>query len=288
MALQFVEVQTSRRENIITVSMDGYTNRKTLLGVVHEVGKEVAKYDKNEGEGLLNVKTEREAKECLQKNTMDPNTYCFELEEVSCASYMDEEKDEVVYGEEATYYFYIRFFICEEVFPALKEKVVSGQSYDIGRDVEKIEAAKNAEDVTEVTISVEWRKSRIWGYNPFATVTVYGTENYGVFRDTASGCGYDKESAAVADALDQSNMVKRLLYKVKEKALQDGWEYGGQLNAKTESNADCIAYGAGYGTLPYFEGGVGMSSLIRVFEKCGLTLKASHSGKHYDFYHFAA
>lgn len=143
--LQFVEVETSKRGRVTTVSMDGYTNKKTLLGVVHEVGREVAKYDENEGRGLLNVKTEREAKECFQKNTLDPETYCFELEEVECASYFDEKTDDVVYGEAATYYFYIRFFIWDEVeeekpeelekVAAVVEKTVHGytvEQYIIG------------------------------------------------------------------------------------------------------------------------------------------------------------
>ena len=43
-------------------------------------------------------------------------------------------------------------------------------------------------------LSMEWKKSRMWGANP--TLTYKGTT-----VAKASGCGYDKESAALADFL---------------------------------------------------------------------------------------
>ena len=69
-----------------------------------------------------------------------------------------------------------------------------------------------------------------------------------------------------------------MLYQAKEKALADG---------KPDNNRACIAYGAGYGVLPYFEGGVGMSSFEAVFNACGLKLKDfSQPDRGQDYYYF--
>lgn len=45
------------------------------------------------------------------------------------------------------------------------------------------------------TVSIEWRKSRTWGHCPSVL------DDRGEKLAGASGCGYDKESAALADAL---------------------------------------------------------------------------------------
>lgn len=112
------ETRTTRYgKEICTIhNVDGYTTRKTILGAVHEIGKAIAKIDAGEGEILTSVKTEAEAKQTLVSNCFAEHgtSYCFELEEVSCASEWDEEKEEMNY-EEGNFYFHIRFFVWEEV-----------------------------------------------------------------------------------------------------------------------------------------------------------------------------
>ena len=97
-------------------NVDGYTTRKTILGAVHEIGKAIAKIDAGEGEVLTSVKTEAEAKQALVPNCFAEHgtSYCFELEEVACASEWNEEKQEMNY-EDGNFYFHIRFFVWEEV-----------------------------------------------------------------------------------------------------------------------------------------------------------------------------
>lgn len=143
-------------------------------------------------------------------------------------------------------------------------------------NLEKLASAEAVPDIETVSIRVSWKRSSMYGYNPHA-VAVINQENR--YEGKAGGCGYDKRSAAIADALNQSAVILRMLYQAKEKALQEG-ENGTQ-------NRNCIAYGSGYGVLPYFEGGVGMSSMEAVFNACGL--KMAHcdcSGKHADYYYF--
>ncbi len=146
---------------------------------------------------------------------------------------------------------------------------------------DKLLRARDAEEIKNVSISIEWKRSATWGYNPTATVTINGIYQ---FSGTASGCGYDKRTAAVGEALNKSIIILKMLYTAKEKALK-------KAPAKTRnnpeaSNGDLIHYGAGYGVLPYFEGGVGMTSFRGVFEACGLRCTHTHETKTTDFYYF--
>lgn len=151
-------------------------------------------------------------------------------------------------------------------------------------DLECLESAAAVPDVESVSICVEWKRNRTWGYNPTATVIINQANRY---TGSASGCGYDKLTAAIGEALNQSAVIRKMLYTKKESALQAGYDPETGKKYGPESNRECIAYGAGYGTLPYFEGGVGMSSFEAVFNACGL--KMTHcdcSGKYADYYYF--
>ena len=70
----------------------------------------------------------------------------------------------------------------------------------------RLEDADNAPRMLELHIRVEGKNSRTWGANPHAEVFVcYESKQYGTEScrccDSASGCGYDKRSAAVNGAL---------------------------------------------------------------------------------------
>jgi len=138
----------------------------------------------------------------------------------------------------------------------------------------KIDAVENAEPLEYCTITVEWTKSSTWGNNPHAETRTNSGLNYG----TASGCGYDKESAAIAEALNQDYSVLHMLYSKEEKRLK---------NKNNISRRDFVGYGSGYGILPAFEGGVGVSSHRNIFEKSGYKFETVSSGKTFDVYKVA-
>lgn len=101
----------------------------------------------------------------------------------------------------------------------------------------------NTANTDGFTVVVEWKRNKTWGSNP--RVTLKDGKEYSGY---ASGCGYDKESTAVAEALNKDPAILRALYR--EKALNID-----------ETNEKIFGYGV-TGFLPQFSGGVGMSSIL--------------------------
>lgn len=160
----------------------------------------------------------------------------------------------------------------------------------LAEKLNRLERAENRLKILSVIISVEWKKSYCWGYNPTATIRIVkrfdnGMKTESTYNGHASGCGYDKLSAAIAQALNQDPDLFGLLCEVKERAIRKGYK---ALPVWNDDNRNCIHYGAGYGPLPYFEGGVG-HSLFGVLETCGLKCIASdRNGKYHDFFAYSS
>ena len=147
------------------------------------------------------------------------------------------------------------------------------------KQLKKLRTAAAAPDLVEISIDVQWSKNRTWGANPTAEIRTAD----GYFSGHASGCGYDKQSAAVGSALNQSPAVMKVLYKAAEKALASG-EHFKKFNNGVISWGDLLGYGSGYGVLPYFEGGVGVSCFWSIFKGCGFSARSVASGRMYDVY----
>lgn len=142
-----------------------------------------------------------------------------------------------------------------EPLPAkVREKMVSRftreNEHDRQKYLQQLENAANAPELEDLTVCVEWAKNRTWGANPTATVTVNGSHRYET-AGHASGCGYDKESAAIASAMNANAAVLRILYTHAER--------GGKFASSVYTFAG----------LPYFDGGCGVSCFRNVFEGCG-------------------
>lgn len=153
----------------------------------------------------------------------------------------------------------------------LKNKITEDYEKRLIKNLKRIDTIKNANDNIElITINVDWVKNPTWGYNPHATIY---TNNGDTTEGKASGCGYDKESAAIAEALNKNNDILKILYTAKNK----------KMTLKNTNNHDLLGYGSGYGVLPYFEGGVGVSSLLNIFRKLGYNIQEHHTNKS-DFY----
>ena len=129
----------------------------------------------------------------------------------------------------------------------------------------KIEQSK---DIEQIKISVEWKKSYTWGMNPHVELSAYSCDNCYTSTASASGCGYDKESQAVAEALNSIYGIKKLLVE------------------KIDFIKEQKPYGiTTYNIIPCFSGGVGMSCFTSFFKEINWNVSEMH-GKTYDCYIF--
>lgn len=147
------------------------------------------------------------------------------------------------------------------------------------KQLSKLRTAASAPALSFLSVSVDWKRSRTRGNNPTATART----DDGIYEGHAFGYGYDKESAAVGEALNQSPAVLRVLYEAAEAALQEGRSFE-TLSSGCVSWRDVLGYGSGYAILPYFEGGVGVSCFWSILQKCGFVCRSAGSGKMFDAY----
>ena len=76
-----------------------------------------------------------------------------------------------------------------------------------------------------VVVNTEWIRSQVWGWNPRARVFV----NYCMAgKGRASGCGYDKHSAAINSALYNNDIFKKavIIRAIKAKTKGEALPYG--------------------------------------------------------------
>ncbi len=144
------------------------------------------------------------------------------------------------------------------------------------KELDKLATVAAAPAAEWFTIGVHWTRSKMWGYNPTATVTAQNDTTEG----HASGCGYDKESAAVAHALNENPSILRILYDAAEKALKDG----ATLPTTSDKYRLILGYGCGYDILPYFEGGCGCSCYRSTLEKLGYKWRTGRSTDTFNGY----
>ena len=152
------------------------------------------------------------------------------------------------------------------------EKVKKEAAKNLKKNLDKITEIENAKDLQDLEIAINWKQSYTWGWNPTAYIKSHllDQEKYNYYESSegyATGCGYDKLSAAIASALNDSNGALKLLYTAEEKRLRKA------KNGLTTSRRDFIGYGSGYGSMPYFEGGVGFESQATIFNNLGFKAK---------------
>lgn len=159
-----------------------------------------------------------------------------------------------------------------------KKSIIKSYDKRLEKTLSKIQAVENSKPSEGIMVSVEWKKSTTWGANPTASVRsrydgfMYSDNATG----TASGCGYDKLSASVADAFNQCPSIMAILYSRMEIELEK--------NITLDYAKQVFPYGSGYTLLPYFEGGVGIECFRTILEFCGYEWTNSGSGKMFDCY----
>ena len=149
----------------------------------------------------------------------------------------------------------------------LANKIARAEAKKTAKALAKIEAERNQKPVKEIQISIEWKKSRMWGTNPHLTAWVSfedGTSTQ--FSCTASGCGYDKESQVISDLYNE--FLKYTLY-----------------NLETAEN---LPYGIrANGEYKGFSGGIGVSCYYDISTAIGGKFQKVATGKTYDAYKYS-
>ena len=161
-----------------------------------------------------------------------------------------------------------KLFSLDELKEVLKSRNKKAQEKKNLKDLERLDFA-SLEDIDTLTINVEWKRSQMWGMNPTAEAYVNGIGH--VSSGSIGGCGYDKQSTAVSRVLNQVPQLIKKLYELKE-------------NNVDVKNHDLFGYGSGYGVLPSFEGGVGVSCYYKIFDSIGYEFKTISNGKTFDVY----
>lgn len=159
----------------------------------------------------------------------------------------------------------------------LKGRILKAYAKSIESKITQFDAVLNSGDLIECTITIEWKKNRTWGSNPRAKaeykyIGADGLEYRGwVDGSSISGCGYDKQSTAVAEVLNGVNPLLKALYKKRNQDV-------------TTKNRELFGYGSGYGLLPRIEGGVGVSCYPDIFKTVGFKFETVAGGSNFDVY----
>ena len=133
------------------------------------------------------------------------------------------------------------------------------------RTAKKIEKVKYIDStitkMEDINIIVQTKKTNL-GYQYKA---ILATDTLRIEGKYTGGWGYDKLSTALAEVLNQYQPLMKLMYEyIDNKMFEEG--------SLTINNHEVLGYGSGYGILPYFEHGVGVSSFYKIFDNLGLKL----------------
>jgi len=139
-----------------------------------------------------------------------------------------------------------------------------------------IEQQKNQKPINKIIISIEWKKSQMWGSNPHCEVKIYYKD--GEFTRsqvyTASGCGYDKESTVIAQVFN--DYLRYKLWKLSEEAIKGGHGSGDEGSAPYGINR--------YSNSRSFAGGIGTNCYFKISEYIGGEFEQTASGKTFDVF----
>ena len=163
------------------------------------------------------------------------------------------------------------------------EKAERQAQRDAAKRLAALSAEKAQKPVKEISITIEWKRSVMWGFNPHCEARViYADGSYDcspTFK--CSGSGYDKESTVIADVFN--HYLKYKLWQLPIEKLQDrenGLPYGIYCNKEsiTDSNSSS-AY-------RHYSGGIGTDCYYRIAECIGGKFERISTGKTFDVYKY--
>jgi len=137
-----------------------------------------------------------------------------------------------------------------------------------------------------IRIDVSWKKSTTWGANP--TAEVWTDEYLGSSR-SVGGCGYDKESTAIAEPFNRSKQMAKIaiiakFIDTKYKDLNWKEKYKKGIFTCFFTCSDGVRFSIFHNNGIYWEGGVGASSFINCIKTAGYKMEAEFHPKYSDCY----
>lgn len=132
--------------------------------------------------------------------------------------------------------------------------------------IERAEEISNAATVEGITININWTRSN-GAYNPHVELKVYTDRGTYTAYGRAYGGNYNKESAAIADALNEIPAALKIIYDQRE---NDVKIYGTAL----------------YNAAPKYERGTGTNQIRTILEAANIMLISHDETKTTDHYYF--
>ena len=132
--------------------------------------------------------------------------------------------------------------------------------------IEHAEKISNAPTLEGITIYINWTRSS-GTYNPHAEITVYTDRGTYTAHGSAYGGNYNKESAAIAEALNEIDAALKVIYDQRENDIKI---YGTAL----------------YSAAPRYERGTGVNQLKTILKESNIILISHDETKTTDHYYF--
>lgn len=153
----------------------------------------------------------------------------------------------------------IKKYIEREIKEQVKEKFLNIQN-------KVFNAIEDLEIIETIEISTEWHKNPKWGWNPTSKTRISTNNNFYYYKEGASGCGYDKLSAAINSCITQNQPLKNDFIK--------------KVFKSNEPLPYCVYFDK-YG-LHLELNGAGLSSVIKALEWLGFKVQTAE-GKTWDY-----
>lgn len=132
--------------------------------------------------------------------------------------------------------------------------------------IDHAEKISNAAEVEAITIYINWTRSS-GTMNPHAEVKVYTDRGTYTARGSAYGGNYNKESAAIAEALNEIDAALKIIYDQREN--------------------DINIYGTAlYSAAPRYERGTGVNQLKKILKESNIIMISHDETKTTDHYYF--
>ena len=170
----------------------------------------------------------------------------------------------------------------KEIFKTLCYYAQKKYIKDWERATKGVIEALSAELPEQIRIDVNWKKNHTWGANPNAEVW---TSEYLGESGSVGGCGYDKESTAIARPFNRSKQMAKIaiIAKYLDTKYKDvDWKEKYEKGIYTYSNG--VLFSIFHDNGIYWEGGVGASSFMNCIKTAGYKMDAEFHPKHGDYY----